>query len=211
MTDTTSVESINFKQVPGGFVFRAPSTWLFGRANHYLATETQKHEIVAILAQRRPVLFLTMLWLILCLMVAAACLAVWAYTGHDTPTTLDIAVMIAIVAVEVVAGLQLLFWWRLRRLRPILGALRPTEEKITYRDMQAAATDVASVKQLTVVTISSACACTVFAFSFILYLALGMSLLMALFQLVMAVLMGLITVIWARRLIAKAQQQRAVT
>jgi hypothetical protein len=50
----TAIESINFKQVPGGYVYRAPSHSMFRPARHYLAKETQKAEIVAILTPRRP-------------------------------------------------------------------------------------------------------------------------------------------------------------
>ena len=43
-----------FKRVPEGFVFRAPNPWIFGPADHYLVSETQRDAIAAILLPQRP-------------------------------------------------------------------------------------------------------------------------------------------------------------
>jgi hypothetical protein len=42
-----------FKPVPGGYVFRAPSPWIFWRRRFYLVNETQRVELLSILAARR--------------------------------------------------------------------------------------------------------------------------------------------------------------
>jgi hypothetical protein len=82
----TTIESINFKQVPDGYVYRAPSRWLFGPARHYLANEAQKAAIVAVLTPRRPILFQSILWIAFTSMVAAGGGIVWACTGDSDPT-----------------------------------------------------------------------------------------------------------------------------
>src|SRR6266404_5329199 len=43
-----TLESKGFKPVPGGFVFRVPNPWVFGRAKHYLVTVAQLEEVEAI-------------------------------------------------------------------------------------------------------------------------------------------------------------------
>jgi hypothetical protein len=34
-----NIEAAQFKQVPGGYIFRMPSPWLFGTADYYLISE----------------------------------------------------------------------------------------------------------------------------------------------------------------------------
>src|SRR5579872_3499209 len=97
----TAIESVNFKQVPNGCVYRAPSYWMFGPARHYLANEAQMAEIVAVLTPRRPILFQSLLWIAFTLMVAAGGAAVWVYTGDSEPTSKDIFAWAIIVIVEV--------------------------------------------------------------------------------------------------------------
>jgi hypothetical protein len=40
-----ALEAQGFKAVAGGYVFRVPSPWMFGRDRHYLVTEAQIGEI----------------------------------------------------------------------------------------------------------------------------------------------------------------------
>src|SRR5947209_2650492 len=52
------VRALMFKQVAGGYVFRAPNPKVFGRSDHYLVDEAQRDQIVATMTPRRPVLLL---------------------------------------------------------------------------------------------------------------------------------------------------------
>jgi hypothetical protein len=45
-------ETTMFKEVPEGFVFRAPNPWVFGRARFYLANAAQKAELLSIVTAR---------------------------------------------------------------------------------------------------------------------------------------------------------------
>jgi hypothetical protein len=50
-----TIEAVFFKPAAGGgFVFQAPKPWLFGEAHHYLVNETQKTEILTIIAPNVP-------------------------------------------------------------------------------------------------------------------------------------------------------------
>jgi hypothetical protein len=121
-----------FKPVPGGHVYRAPNTWLFGSRAHFLVTEAQKAAILAIVSSTvGPVLWITGLtWIALSALLGTA-LSLWAYSGgYYGPGLVGISAMISMmlsIYPAFVLSRQLL----LRRLRPILATLPPTSERIT--------------------------------------------------------------------------------
>ena len=203
------LESISFKPVPGGFVYRAPKPWLFGPTRHYLTSESEKAEISAIMTPRRPILFHVALWMAFSLMVAAACGIVWAFTGHGEPTAADVIAMLALVAVEVFAGLQALRWRQMRRLRPVLAGLPLTDERITDSDVRqalAAGVNAMSVKQLAANGASSVMAFTACLMGFLINAILGQPI--AFFLLAATVLFGIVAAIWFRRLVGNAELKR---
>jgi hypothetical protein len=156
MSDTRSqIAAMLFRPVPGGYVYREPYRWPFGDAPHYLVNEEQQAELLAVIVPKRPILWQVILWSTLCLMVAAAGVTVWLYTGHDTPTGLDTLAMAALIFVQVILGLAILFWSRRRRLRPLLATLPPTDLRITQSEMRAAAANAMSGKQLLVAGVAS--------------------------------------------------------
>lgn len=207
---SASIEAVNFKQVPGGYVYRAPNRWMFGPVRHYLANEAQKAEIIAILTPRRPVLKQMMLWIALVLMVAAAGTVVWACTGHDDPTAADIFVWVVLVIFEIFAALQILRWRTQSRVQPIIAGLAPSDDRITNPDMQrglAVAGNACSIKQLAFVSASSVFAFTAFLVCFAFDVALGLHL--ALLHFAGSIVFGFVSVFWFRRLIRKAELQKA--
>jgi hypothetical protein len=123
---------VYFKPVSGGYVYRAPNTWLFGSAEHFLVTEGQKAEILATVTSTiRPVLWITGIsWITLSVLLGMA-LSLWAYRAGYYASGLDgvsamIAMMLSIYPAFLLSR-QLL----LHRLRPILATLPPTNERIT--------------------------------------------------------------------------------
>jgi hypothetical protein len=146
------IASTIFKPVPGGYVYCAPDR-VFGPSRCYLVNEAQKAEIVAINTPRRPVLSQVVLWIVFSLMVGATALILWAYTGHDDPTTADGLIIVAMALIEAPLGLLLLLSWKLRQLRPVLAGLPLTDERITRSDVQQAlqrSANATSKKQLVV-------------------------------------------------------------
>ena len=83
-------------------------------------------------------------------MVAVACVGTWLYTGHDSPTPLDTFAMIVLTVAQVVPALAVHFWWKRRRLRPLLATLTPTDLRITQSEMRAAVTSAMSARQLVI-------------------------------------------------------------
>ena len=151
MTDTrTLIAESLFRPAPGGYVYREPYRWPFGEAPHYLVDAEQKAALLAIVIPRRPFLWQGILWGALCLMVAAACISVWLYTGHDTPTGIDMVGMVVLTAAQVIVALTVLFWWKRRKVRPLLATLTPTDLRITQSEMRSAAANAMSGKQLAI-------------------------------------------------------------
>jgi hypothetical protein len=140
-----TIDAIIFKPASGGgFVFRAPKPWLFGAAHNYLVDETQKAEILALMAPNVPVwrriaiigafILGPVLWAI------AVALLMWAVSGHDEPTAGEVVVMIVLIAGPILLALYLAIAWaarvQLARLAPLLAGLAPTQERITAADLR---------------------------------------------------------------------------
>jgi hypothetical protein len=123
---------VYFKPVSGGYVYRAPNTWLFGSRRHFLVTEAQKAAIVAIVSSTvGPVLWTTgATWIALSALLGTA-FSLWTYSGgYYGPIPAGISLMTSMmlsIYPAFVLSRQLL----LRGLRPILATLPPTSERIT--------------------------------------------------------------------------------
>jgi hypothetical protein len=173
MSDTrTQIAATLFRPVAGGYVYREPYRSPFGSAPHYLVNDEQKAELLALIVPKRPILWQVILWGALCLMVATACLGLWFYTGHDAPTGLDTLAVFALTLVQALSGLAILFWWRRRRLRPLIATLTPTDLRITHSEMRAAAANAMSSKQLVIAGVAGVFASTAMLINGVLELAL---------------------------------------
>ena len=121
-----------FKPVSGGYVYRAPNRWLFGSKEHFLVTERQKAAILAALtSSTRPVLWITGISWIAQSALFGTLVSLWASRSGYSTVGLSgvigaIAMIISIYPAFVISR-QIL----LRRLRPILEDLPPTNERIT--------------------------------------------------------------------------------
>ena len=148
-----------FKRVPEGFVFRAPNPWIFGAADHYLVSETQRDAIAAILLPQRPrhavaklVAFalalsaglIGMIFLLSDYIAKAG--GVWLFAGTMLATTLLLLGAISIAARR-----------SLRRLAPILAAAQPTEQRITNAELLEFARDRSSLKQSWLTAVAFGC------------------------------------------------------
>jgi hypothetical protein len=123
---------VYFRPVSGGYVYRAPNTWLFGSAEHFLVTEGQKAAILATVTSTiRPVLWITGIsWIALSALMGTA-LSLWAYRAGYYASGLDgVSAMIAMI-LSIYPAFVLSRQLLLRRLRPILATLPLTSERIT--------------------------------------------------------------------------------
>lgn len=158
------VRTLLFKQVAGGYLFRAPNPRVFGPTDHYLVNEQQRDEILAIMTPRRPVLLL-LAW-IGGLFVALGVLIVLmvAYVGDDYPLTFLLVLIVAML-IAAIPALHLYASRKLRRLQPLLAGAAQTDQRITNAEMRQALNQGQSYQQLRRAAILYAVACVITAAS----------------------------------------------
>jgi hypothetical protein len=117
-----------FKPVPGGYVYRPPTRWIFWRKRFYLVNEAQKEELLSIVAARglygarvRGYIFLIAL---VALIFSATMIVAYA-SGHRDPTGLDAAILLGLVPFYIYGALVISIWPITHRLEPILAGLPP--------------------------------------------------------------------------------------
>jgi hypothetical protein len=105
-----------FKPAAGRLALRAP--FVRGPVRHYLATEMEKAEIIAMMVTRRPVLKLAVFILVLLMWVGALATLVSLFGGgRNNPTPADLIVMSVMLVAAVVAALHLAVRHTLRQPR----------------------------------------------------------------------------------------------
>jgi hypothetical protein len=159
------IDAMLFKPVPGGFLYRAPNPWIFGRADHYLVSEPQKAELLAMLVAPRPRLRLAVIFAGLLLWGVGIGIVVCGISGHEDPTVGDVAIMIGATVAALFAALHLALRRKLHRMRPILAAATPTSAAITQCEIRAAINRTTSLRSAVIVMATSAfgCAAQIFA------------------------------------------------
>ena len=153
------IKFASFKQVPGGYVFRAPNPKVFGRSDHYLVDEAQRDQIVAIMTPRRPGLLLAA-WVGGYFLAVAAGVVWLTVFAPGFPITV-LLVLIAGMLLAAILGLHLAARRNLRRLQPILAGARSTDQRITIAEIRLALNQRLSYRQLLRAGIGSAIACVV--------------------------------------------------
>jgi hypothetical protein len=204
MADTrTQMAAAMFMPVPGGYLYREPFRWPFRQSAHYLVNEAQRDSILAFTVPRRPVLWQIALWGTLCLMVAAAGFAVWAFTQHESPTLIDTIAMMALTFIQAVVAFLILRWRKLRELRPLLAGFATTDLRITRNDLQRQTMNAISIRQLVLIGAINVMACTSLLISGIIFLILGHA--QGIFYLAGALLFGVLAIVYFRRMIARVE------
>lgn len=154
------IRALVFKQVAGGYLFRAPNPRVFGPTDHYLVNESQRDEILAIMTPRRPVLLLA-LWLGgFFLALGAAVVLMVVYVDDDYPVTFFLVLTVAMLIVAIPA-LYLSASRKLRRLQPILAGVPLTDQRITNAEIRQAINQGLSYQQLRRAAILYAVACVI--------------------------------------------------
>jgi hypothetical protein len=115
-----------FKPVPSGYIFRAPNPLVFWGRRFYLVNETQRAELLSIIAARglqraRGYLFMAAL---VGLIFSATMIVAYA-SGRGEPTALDAVVLLGLVPFYLYGALVISIWPIARRLKPVLAELPP--------------------------------------------------------------------------------------
>jgi hypothetical protein len=197
----TQVGAVLFRPAPGGYVYRQPYRRPFGDAPHYLVNEDQKAAIIDHTVAKRPILFQFIMWGSLCAMVAIAGVGVWAYTGHDSPNLTDTIGMAVLTVVQIAAAFAIFFWWKRRRLQPLLATLPRTDLRITQSEMRAAMTNTTSTKQLMIAAVASVFAAIAMLVNVVIQFMMGQP--MAYFWLSLCLVFAGLSIYYFRQLIAR--------
>jgi hypothetical protein len=147
MSNVGEIQSVLFKQVPGGYVFQQPNPWVFGRSSRYLVNEAQKAALLAIVTPRRPILKGAVILAGVLLWAVAASTLVWAFSSHDEPTTRDVIAMLVLIVGPMLAALIVALQCNLRRMRSVLAGAPRTDERITRGELRRAMADAMSMKR----------------------------------------------------------------
>jgi hypothetical protein len=148
MSNVGEIQSVLFKQVPGGYVFQQPNPWIFGRSSRYLVNEEQKAALLAIVTPRRPVLRGAVILAGVLLWAVTASFLVWAFSSHNEPTTLDVVAISVLIVGPMLAALIVALQRNLRRMRSILAGAPRTEERITRGELRRAMADGMSMRRV---------------------------------------------------------------
>jgi len=148
----------SFKATSGGYVFQAPSPWMFARPRYYLVDETQKGDLLACLGRWRDLLVAAALANGALTLAVILPTALWPATFVRPilplyvqlgvgPFMILLSVLFAMVAVPLFAVPQI---YLARSLRPLLAKAPLTQERIKMRDQLPAIAASASGKLLAV-------------------------------------------------------------
>jgi hypothetical protein len=122
------MEELTFRPVEGGFLYRAPSPWLFGRYRHYFVNTEQK----ATLASAHRTTMRQIFWTIVVGAVAFAPIAGVFLPSHSNAQQLAYLGVAALIGLAIGLTLNALL---LLRVKPIIATLTLSSERITQRDM----------------------------------------------------------------------------
>ncbi len=134
-----------FREVDGGYIFRAPNPWLVGEARHYFVTNDQKAQLVKIMDI--PQWAIGVFWgvfFVVCF--GGGTYLLYYISGRDDPDTASIAMMFVLALAGLLLPLPLIGIFQLLRLRPILSELKPTNERISLREVGEAMRQATSAR-----------------------------------------------------------------
>jgi hypothetical protein len=126
-----------FKEVPAGFVFRPPSQWLFGSVQNYIVNPEQKAEILDVGRTRHPVLRTAIFILALIGCPAGSILMAYGLSDRVDFGWADAVITTVLILGSYYALCVIAIRSQLRRLRPVLARLIPTDKELTVQEVQA--------------------------------------------------------------------------
>jgi hypothetical protein len=125
------MEELTFRPVEGGFLYRAPNRWLFGRYRHYFVNAEQK----ATLASAHRTMLMHMF---VSIVIGAATFAPMASAflpPQSSAQQLTYLGACALIGIAIGLALNALL---LRKVDPIIATLTPSSDRISQHDMFSA-------------------------------------------------------------------------
>lgn len=126
----------SFREVPGGFIYRAPNPRVFGKCDHYFVSAAQRDEILTAMptAPSPTVVGCLVGGFTLALVVPVIALNLY-FPGFQTTIWVVFSVLVGCLAL---LALHLLAKRALRSVQPIIETAPRTDQQITLADIQAA-------------------------------------------------------------------------
>jgi hypothetical protein len=122
-----------FKPVPGGYVYRTPNAWVFGSGVHLLVDDGQKAAIIRTMDSVPLFPIIAASWVTLSVLLGTATLWAAQSPSHSVRDALiGSSVLLALYGALFISRRVLL-----SRLRPIIGGLPTTDERITRADTRS--------------------------------------------------------------------------
>src|SRR6202040_113302 len=118
MSNQQQIEALVFKKVAGGYVYRAPNPWLFGKGRHYLVSEAQKEEIAEILKLKWPLLSTAIVMAFIVVAGGASGVAAWGFSRHEVFGFSQVLLILALIIVSVFIAVTALNLGRFLLLKP---------------------------------------------------------------------------------------------
>jgi hypothetical protein len=122
------MEELTFKPVEGGFLYRAPNPWVFGRSRHYFVNAEQK----TTLASAHRTTMQQTFWTIVIGAGAFGPIASVFLASHSNAQQLAYLGVAVLVGLAIGLALNALL---VHRVQPIIATLSPSSERITQRDV----------------------------------------------------------------------------
>ena len=128
-----------FKPTTGGWVYRAPNPWIFGRPPHYLVSDAQRAQIIEALTLKQPFVVMLGLAALIGGWVVLFAAALWLGYGFERPTALEFLIMVTLIVAPVFAVIAVNAAVARKQISALVAGAPETQETITYREIRAAA------------------------------------------------------------------------
>jgi hypothetical protein len=125
------------KKEGDGYIFRAPNPWIVGRPTHYLVSDNQRKEILALGAAgnvRRTVL----LSLAITGFAVGSSLLVFASSNKANPGWIELGAMVLLTCIAAAATLLFSARVEANRLSRVIGGLPRTSHEISVQELRDA-------------------------------------------------------------------------
>jgi uncharacterized membrane protein len=136
-----------FKEVAGGFLFQAPSPWLFTPGEHYLVSEAQRAEILELGRDYHPMVRVVVLVLLFIGCPVGAVYLVSLFIPNADSNILTLVAGIILAFVFLIASALIFFHLRYHRLRPILSSLQRSDQTLTLEERLATRKKLSSARR----------------------------------------------------------------
>ena len=140
----------SFKPTEGGYVFQAPSPWVFARPRYYVVSAAKKEEISAHLARWRLLLFLPVLGMLCFTVPVIAFPSLLSPLYRQLGSSLFPLFLFAAFTLLMVPLLAVPQIYLARALRPLLADAPLTEERIKVSEQLSKSATAVSGKMLAI-------------------------------------------------------------